>query len=161
MLGETLAHTGDAFAIHGFCSDGRHAVYYERFKDFDERYDDAVRERLGALHARLSTRMGAAVRHAGHLLAAQGTQRKLLLVVTDGAPADIDVFDDAYLAADAHRAVSELHAADIRSFCVSLDPHADEYARAVFGAHHYIVLDRVEQLPERLPILLLRLAQHR
>ena len=61
----TRSHkVGDPFAIHGFCSDGRHDVNYWRFKDFDQPYDDLAKARLAGMNGQLSTRMGAAIRHA-------------------------------------------------------------------------------------------------
>ena len=35
LLSDALDRIGDPFALHGFCSDGRHDVRYYRFKDFD------------------------------------------------------------------------------------------------------------------------------
>jgi nitric oxide reductase NorD protein len=43
------------------------------------------------------------------------------------------------------------------TFCVSLDPRADDYVRHIFGDGRYMVLDRIERLPERLPALYLAL----
>ena len=40
----------------------------------------------------LSTRMGAAIRHAGHHLKLQRSAKKLLIVITDGEPTDINKF---------------------------------------------------------------------
>ncbi|PXV83950.1 hypothetical protein C8R14_10268 [Nitrosomonas eutropha] len=39
LLAGAINRVGDPFAIHGFCSDGRHDVQYYRFKDFDQPYD--------------------------------------------------------------------------------------------------------------------------
>ena len=36
LLADAINKVGDPFAIHGFCSDGRHDVEYYRFKDFDQ-----------------------------------------------------------------------------------------------------------------------------
>ena len=36
LLADAIHKIGDPFAIHGFCSDGRHNVEYSRFKDFDQ-----------------------------------------------------------------------------------------------------------------------------
>ncbi|WP_018937832.1 MULTISPECIES: nitric oxide reductase activation protein NorD [unclassified Thioalkalivibrio] len=153
LLGGAISKIGDPFAIHGFASDGRHDVEYYRFKDFGAPYDDHARARLAGMKGQLSTRMGAAVRHAGHLLQQQGTQKKLLLIVTDGEPADTDVRDPQYLRQDAKRAVEEVGKNGVYSFCISLDPNADEYVERIFGAQHFMVLDRIERLPEKLPML--------
>jgi len=144
---------GDAFAIHGFASDGRHDVRYFRFKDFDERFDDRVKARLAGMSGGLSTRMGAAIRHAGSHLKRQSEMRKLILLVTDGEPADIDERDPQHLRQDARKAVEDLERQGIRSYCLTLDPDADDYVRRIFGTGRYTIVDKVTRLPEKLPVL--------
>lgn len=153
LLAGAIDRIGDPFAIHGFSSDGRHDVEYFRFKDFDAPYDDFARARLAGMQGQLSTRMGAAIRHGGEMLRRQGTQKKLLLVITDGEPSDTDVRDPQYLRQDAKRAVEEVSKNGVYTFCMSLDPYADEYVERIFGPQHFMVLDNVERLPEKLPML--------
>lgn len=153
LLSEAISRVGDAFAIHGFCSDGRAQVFYQRFKDFDQPWGDLAKARIAGAEGRLSTRMGAAIRHATHHLAQVRATRKLMLVITDGAPADIDVRDPLYLRADTRRAVEEAQRQGVTPFCLTLDPGADAYVQRIFGARNALVLDRVERLPERLPTL--------
>jgi nitric oxide reductase NorD protein len=102
--------------------------------------------------------MGAALRHAGHYLAARQADKRILLLLTDGEPSDVDVDDAAYLRADARRAVDELAAKGLTTFCLSLDPKADEYVSEIFG-RRWRVLDRIERLPEQLPMLYLSLTR--
>jgi nitric oxide reductase activation protein len=105
------------------------------------------------MSGKLSTRMGAAIRHAGHYLKLQKSSKKLLLVITDGEPADIDVRDPQYLRYDTKKAVEELGRSGITTFCMTLDPRADQYVSRIFGARNYMVVDHVERLPEKLPLL--------
>jgi nitric oxide reductase activation protein len=102
--------------------------------------------------------MGAALRHAAHYLGAQKADKKLLLVLTDGEPSDIDVSDQRLLIEDAHKAVQELDQEGIYTHCVNLDPQADEYVTDIFG-RNYTVIDRVERLPEKLPSLFVALTK--
>jgi len=153
LLSEAINRVGDAFAIHGFCSDGRAQVYYERFKDFDQPWEDLATARLMGAKGRLSTRMGTAIRHATAQMKRVKATRKLMLVLTDGAPADIDVRDPQYLRADTRRAVEEASQSGITPFCLTLDPGADAYVQCIFGPRGAMILDRVERLPERLPQL--------
>ncbi len=144
---------GDPFAIHGFASDGRHDVHYYRIKDFAERFNDEARARLAGMEGGLSTRMGAAMRHAGEHLLRQTERRKLLLLITDGEPADIDERDPQHLRHDTRKAVEELHTRGIMSYCLTLDPNADAYVKRIFGANQYTIVDHVTRLPEQLPLL--------
>lgn len=151
LLAWAIAAIGDRFAIHGFASDGRHDVRYYRFKDFDRPYDDEVKARLAGMKGGFSTRMGAAIRHAGWHLGQQPARKRLLLIITDGEPADIDERDPQYLRFDAKKAVEELSRWGIHTYCLNLDPTADRYVARIFGENGYTILDQVQRLPERLP----------
>jgi nitric oxide reductase NorD protein len=155
----TLGRAGDRCAIHSFCSNGRHEVRVDEALGFDEELGGPALARLAGVQARLSTRMGAALRHASVRLAAQPQRRKLLLLISDGEPFDIDIFDRRYLVEDARRAVLEAARLGIVFFCVSLDAASDEWVRTISGAGHYRVLDRIEGLPRVLPQVVLRLTR--
>ncbi len=150
LLSWAIDSIGDNFAVHGFASDGRHDVQYYRFKDFNQSYDDA-KSRMAGMKGGLSTRMGAALRHAGWHLAQEQAQKRLVLLVTDGAPADIDERDPQYLRHDTRKAVEELAMQGIYTYCLTLDPAADRYVSRIFGENNYSIVDNVERLPERLP----------
>lgn len=85
LLAHVLTGIGDPFAIHGFASDGRHDVQYFRFKDFDQPFDERVRARLAGMSGGLSTRMGAALRHAGRFLRQRTAQQAGAVAVGRGA----------------------------------------------------------------------------
>ena len=157
LMGQAVQNIGDPFAIHGFCSDGRHDVKYYRFKDFEGRFDDEAKGRLAGMKGGFSTRMGAGIRHAGMHLLHQSQRRKLLLLVTDGEPADVDERDPQHLRHDTKKAVEELATRGIHTFCLTLDPHADQYVKRIFGPNGYTIVDKVERLPERLPMLFVEL----
>ncbi len=135
---------GDNFAVHGFASDGRHDVQYFRFKDFDQPYDDEAKSRMAGMKGGLSTRMGAALRHAGWHLTQQNAQKRLVLLITDGEPADIDERDPQYLRHDAKKAVEDLAMQGIYTYCLTLDPDADRYVARIFGENNYSIVDHVE-----------------
>jgi hypothetical protein len=153
LLADAINKVGDPFAIHGFCSDGRHDVEYYRFKDFDQHWDEVPKARLAGMTGQLSTRMGAAIRHAGHHLHLQRSAKKLLIVITDGEPADVDVRDPQYLRYDTKKAVEEVAKFGVTTYCMSLDPRADNYVSRIFGQKNYMVVDHVQRLPEKLPLL--------
>ena len=159
LVATAINGIGDPFAIHGFASDGRHDVHYYRFKDFEQPFDEEVKSRLAGMKGGLSTRMGAAMRHAGWHLRMRGERHKLLIIVTDGEPADIDERDPQYLRMDAKKAAEELKKNGIMTYCLTLDPEADRYVARIFGANNYTIVDRVERLPEKLPMLFANLTR--
>lgn len=151
LLTWAVDNIGDRLAVHGFASNGRHDVRYFRFKDFQQKYDDSAKARLAAMSGQLSTRMGAALRHAGWHLSQQAARTRLIILITDGEPADIDERDPQYLRQDAKKAVEELATKGIHSYCLTLDPLADRYVARIFGENRYAIVDQVQKLPERLP----------
>ena len=153
LVSTAINGIGDPFALHGFASDGRHDVQYYRFKDFNQHFDDDAKSRLAGMQGGLSTRMGAAMRHAGWHLLKQPERRKLLLIVTDGEPADIDERDPQHLRHDTKKAVEELYSKGVLSYCLTLDPLADNYVKRIFGENNYTIIDNVDRLPEKLPTL--------
>lgn len=158
LLAHAMDGMGDPFAIHAFCSDTREDVHYYRLKDFDTIWGATAKRRLSGISGRFSTRMGAALRHAGRDLAARQSYRKLLLLISDGEPSDIDIADRRYLVEDARRAVLSLQHQGIDLFCVGLDAGGDSYLARIFRRSNVIQLDRIERLPEKLPLLYFRLA---
>ena len=158
LLGWAIENLGDSFAIAGFSSNTRHQVRYQHIKGYGESWNDDVKGRLAAMEAGFSTRMGAALRHAGHYLQARRADKKLLLVLTDGEPSDIDADDERLLIEDTHKAVQELDQQGIYTYCINLDANADDYVRDIFGSR-YTVIDRVESLPEKLPHLFMSLTK--
>jgi nitric oxide reductase activation protein len=131
-------------------------VHYFHIKGFGERWDDSVKGRLAGIHAQYSTRMGAAMRHAGHYLSHQTADKKLMLILTDGQPADVDVHDEKILIADARQATLDLDQLGIFTYCINLDQNADNYVSDIFGKQ-YSVIDQIEKLPEQLPKLFMAL----
>ncbi len=150
LLAWSIDRLGDPFAIAGFNSNTRHDVNYMHIKGFSERWNDDVKARIAAMEASYSTRMGAAMRHAAHYLEQQAADKKLLLILTDGKPSDIDTKDENILIADARQSVKELSNQGIYSYCINLDPQADDYVENIFGKK-YTIIDQIEKLPEQLP----------
>ena len=158
LLAHAVAALGDRLAIAGFQSNTRHEVRYWHIKGFSEAWDDAPKARLAGIRGAWSTRMGAGLRHAGHGLSGQRADRRLLLVLTDGQPSDVDVADPEHLTIDAGQAIRELAEQGLYTHGISLDAKADPYMSRIFGPR-WTLVDRVEQLPRRLPELFLSLTR--
>jgi uncharacterized protein YegL len=158
LLAWSVEQLGDPLAIAGFHSNTRHDVRYLHIKGFSEHWGDEVKARLAAMEAAYSTRMGAAMRHAAHYLSEQKADKKLMLILTDGQPSDVDTPDERLLIEDARQAVRALDQQGIFAHCINLDPKADHYVRDIFG-RHYTVIDHIERLPEQLPRLFMSLTR--
>lgn len=158
LLAWAIEKLGDSFAIAGFHSNTRHDVRYLHIKGYGEHFNDEVKARLAAMEAGYSTRMGAAMRHAAHYLGARKADKKLMLILTDGMPSDVDAPDERLLIEDARQGVKELDQQGIFSYCISLDPRADEYVGDIFG-RQFTVIDHIARLPERLPQLFMALTK--
>jgi len=158
LLAWAVDKLGDPFAIAGFHSNTRHDVRYLHIKGYSEHWNDEVKARLAAMKAGYSTRMGPAMRHAAHYLERQQADKKLMLILTDGQPADVDTKDERLLIEDARQAVKELDQKGIYTYCINLDPKADEYVSDIFGKQ-YTVVDNIQRLPERLPQLFMALTK--
>ncbi len=158
LFAASLEEVGDPYAIAGFASKYRDAVSYYPIKDFGERFTSEQAAIVGGLSGRLATRMGAAIRHACARLADAGTERRLLLVLSDGRPADYDDGgDERYLHEDTRMAVKEAADQAIHTFCITLDPIGTPYLERIFGRGHFLVVDSLDELPARLPQMYLRL----
>lgn len=158
MLAEATAQTPDRLAIHGFCSNTRVDVSYYRLLEWGDALDDDARDRLLSVPARHSTRLGAALRQATAHMQAQSGRYRGILVITDGEPSDVDVFEPGYLIEDARMAVQQAQRLGIRTFCLAVDPKADHYVRRIFGWRDYCIADDPHQLPVQLQRAYVRLA---
>jgi len=161
LLAQALDTSDTPLAVAGFRSNGRSGVEYLRVKGFAESFGPAAQARLYGLTGAYSTRMGAAIRHGADVLAAAPAGRRLLLMVTDGEPADIDVFDQMHLLHDARHAVAAARRCGVDVFGVGLQPGSGAAVRRIFGPGRFLVLDHLDHLPERLSRLFVRLSGRR
>ncbi|MBH5385638.1 nitric oxide reductase activation protein NorD [Bradyrhizobium diversitatis] len=160
VLSEAMDQLGDPFGLLAFASDGREDIRMTSIKGFDEAYDRPCRARLAGLSSGLSTRLGTALRHAGNVMATTtSTSRKLLIVLTDGEPSDIDVSDPLDLVEDARRAAVDLRSRGIDAYGVVLGTAGIASAPRIFGRSNTMLVPRVENLPARLSELYFRLAR--
>ncbi|MFO0731234.1 MAG: VWA domain-containing protein [Nitrospiraceae bacterium] len=101
-------------------------------------------------------RDGAAIRHAAHKLLARQARTRLLIVLSDGRPLD-DGYKDEYSLEDTRMALREARAQGIEPVCITVDREADPYVRRMYGDVRFVVIDRLEGLPEKLPRIYHRL----
>ncbi|MCW9017045.1 MAG: VWA domain-containing protein, partial [Kangiellaceae bacterium] len=153
LFSESLSATQDRFAIGGFSSKRRDMVRYYPIKSFDEKQSKTTLDKISSLTPGYYTRMGAAIRHAANQLEKESTETKLLLLLSDGKPNDIDLYEGRYGIEDTKHAVREAFTKGIRVFCVTIDDEDNNYLPYIFGSANYIKIKRATELPEKLPKL--------
>lgn len=163
LLAEALDASGDRFALYGFSSVRRHHVRMHLLKGFDERYHhpyrDQIRARIAAIKPGYYTRMGAAIRHSAAILSKQKTSRRLLLILTDGKPNDLDQYEGRYGIEDTRMAIQEARQLGLIPFCVTIDERAHDYLPHLFGGQSFVVVKDASELPTVLPRLYAQLTQ--
>ena len=145
-----LTELHDPFSVLSFSGESAAAVTLRTLKSFDEVYGATVAARIAALEPEAYTRAGAAIRHASTLLMGQPVRQRLLLLLSDGKPNDIDQYDGRYGVEDMRQAVVEAKLQGIHPFCLTVDRQAASYLPRIFGAGHYALLPKPELLPTAL-----------
>lgn len=157
LFSEALSATGDQFGMYGFSSRHRDHVRFHILKAFNEKLTDTTRGRINAIKPGFYTRMGAAIRHATNILEQQPASQRLLLILTDGKPNDLDQYEGRYGIEDTRMALIEARRKGLQPFCVTIDEKAGDYLPYMFGTDNYVVIRRPADLPRELPLLYARL----
>lgn len=147
LVSIALRELGEPYAVEAFSGRGPHHVTVRRIKDFDQAYGNDVALRIASLEPEQYTRAGAAIRHATASLMRQPASDRLLLVLSDGKPNDIDEYEGRYGAEDMRQAVTEARLQGLAPFCLTIDRQAADYLPRIFGANQYAMLPRPELLP--------------
>jgi nitric oxide reductase NorD protein len=157
VVGEALERLDDRYGIFAFSGEGPGGVRVQVVKDFADRGGLPAARRIERLEPERYTRVGAAVRHVTARLAAEPAQRRLLLVLTDGRPNDVDQYEGRYGVEDTARAVREAGCDGILVFGLTVDRTAPAYVNTMFGPGRAALLRRSERLPGALVEVLRRL----
>ena len=153
-----LRACGDAHAVFTFTSRKRGWVNVRTVKDFSDMLDARTARRIGALRPGSYTRMGAAIRHVASRLETQPKQHRLLLLLTDGKPNDIDHYEGRYAVEDTRMAIRETRRRGTKVFGITVDEHAREYFPYIFGRGAYAIFPHVSRLTAALPAIYRQLA---
>ncbi len=159
LFAESLHATGDRFGLWGFSSRKRDPIRIHQLKRFDERYDAEVRGRIHAVKPGYYTRLGAGIRYLSRQLKEQPANRRLLLILTDGKPNDLDHYEGRHGIEDTRQAVLEARRLGLQPFCVTIDEKGNDYLPWLFGNGGYVVIRNPAELPKRLPLLYARLTR--
>ncbi|MDD9717945.1 VWA domain-containing protein [Dinoroseobacter sp. PD6] len=148
-----LQACGDEFAIDAFSSLRRDRVYLTRCKGFGTPMNTGVEARIASLRPGFYTRMGAAIRHASAGLARQARKRRLLLVITDGKPNDLDHYEGRHGVEDTRMAVREARRQGHAVFAITIDSRSKASFTRMFGAGGFSVVPDPNRLIQALPAI--------
>ena len=155
LMAEALEEIGDAYAVYGFSGQGRDNVEFYHVKSFTEPLSPTIKGRIGAIEPKRSTRMGPAIRHSLEKLRDIACRVKLLVLLSDGFPQDMDYGTDrrsaAYGIQDTMMALREADQAGVLTFCLTIDKAGHDYLRDMCAPSRYMVLEDVTSLPTELP----------
>ncbi len=157
LMAEALESIGDAWAVYGFSTSYKEKVDFFVVRDFDMPFNDSVKMRFENIRPLQQTRLGAAIRHATRLLQRQTSRIRLLVLLSDGRPYDIDYGDADYAVEDTRRALWEGRQRGINSFCITVDKKSREYLPYMYGEANYTLIENLESLPVMLPLIYKRL----
>ncbi|ANL30495.1 nitric oxide reductase activation protein NorD (plasmid) [Rhizobium phaseoli] len=144
---------GDSFSIHTFTSRRRNWVRIDSIKEFEETFSQMTARRIADLKPGYYTRMGAALRHVSGQLHKHAARKKLLLILTDGKPNDVDHYEGRFALEDSRKAVAEARMLGQAVFAVTVDRNAGDYLPAIFGRAGFAVISELSKLPGALPAI--------
>lgn len=146
-----LSICGDDSAIHAFSSLRRDRVYLRRCKSFGDPMSRDIEARIAGLRPGFYTRLGAAVRHVSADLSRQTRQRRLLLVITDGKPNDLDHYEGRHGIEDSRMAIREARRSGQAVFGIAIDAKGQTWFPRIFGRGGYAVITDPDRLVTELP----------
>lgn len=152
-LATGMAACGDTFSIYTFTSRKRDFVQLMTIKAFESPFSGKTLQKIAALRPSYYTRMGAALRHVSHLLQARPERHRLILLLSDGKPNDLDHYEGRYGIEDTRQAVLEARRFGLKLFGITIDHEAKDYFPYLFGQGGYSIVYRPERLIEIVPAL--------
>ncbi|WP_417427150.1 nitric oxide reductase activation protein NorD [Hoeflea sp.] len=150
---------GDRLGIWGFSSLRRDRVFLTRCKRFDQKMSQAVTDNICALKPGHYTRLGAAIRHVSAQLAEQTAARRLLIVLTDGKPNDLDHYEGHHGIEDSHMAVAEARRMGQMVHGIIIEEDGQDWFARIFGRGGFHLLTRPDRLTRVLPQIYQTLTQ--
>lgn len=142
---------GDHLGIWSFSSLKRDRVFVTKVKDFPDPMTRGIADNIASLKPGHFTRLGAAIRHVSNRLEKQPSARKLLIVLTDGKPNDLDHYEGQHGIEDSHMAVREARRAGLTLHGVIIDEDGQDWFARIFGRGGFTLLPHPERLTRALP----------
>ena len=154
LLSEALERVGDSYGIYGFSGTGRADCRISVVKELSEQRSPTMLHRLQGLRPDHTTRMAPAIRHLTRRLAGHAASSRIMLIISDGRPFDLDYGqqygDDAvvpYALADTGRALDEARRRGVWPYLITVDPEGSDYLADICESTEYHVIADPRDLP--------------
>lgn len=158
LFGQICSEFGDRFRIDSFYSNTRNHCDYSNIKSFDEPWEKS-RDKIGLMEAKGYTRIGPAIRHSLSLIQKEKSQKRWILLLTDGKPNDYDRYEGKYGIEDVKKAIQECERSNVGVFALAIDKSAKQYLPAMLGKESYRILPNPKELPEALTDFFIKLVR--
>ena len=148
---EALSITGILFEdllpqthVAGAWSATRHQCAVQTYKAFNDPWSDFF-SRIHHIEPQGYTRLGPAIRHATQILATEPSRNRLLLLLTDGKPTDLDGYEGSHGINDIRQACLEAEGSGIVPYALTVDHSGNAMFAKMF--RRYKILAHPKHLP--------------
>ncbi len=144
----------DNVSIAGTWSETRKNCFIQNYKSDKQNWDHFFQTQH-LIEPTGYTRLGPAIRHATDKLTRATTEKKLLLLITDGKPTDLDGYEGNHGVQDIRQACLEATSRGILPYALTIENQAKQYFPRMF--QHYQMLHDPQKLAEAIYTVLLQL----
>lgn len=149
LCGILLEELSDTVSVLGAWSETRHHCYLAPIKKQESSWDSFF-ENTSHISPRGYTRLGPAIREAVSSLRATKAKKKLLVLITDGKPTDLDHYEGKYGIEDMRHSLVEAQQAGVFVQALAVDQGAKAHFPQLFNKDKYRILSDPKLLPEQL-----------
>lgn len=142
--------------VAGTYSETRHHCYFNIYKRPQDSWENYFQQ-TQYIQPQGYTRLGPAIRHATKFLKDAKSQKKLLILMTDGKPTDLDGYEGRYGISDVKKACAEAELANILPFALTIDHEAKQFFPKMFN--HYTLINSPDKLPQELYRIVFKLVR--
>ncbi|MBT7670128.1 MAG: VWA domain-containing protein [Bdellovibrionales bacterium] len=153
ILAEVLDGMFEEVAIMAFNGKTRRECQYHIIKEFNHSWNSSL-PRLIGIAPDGYTRIGAALRHSLNKIEHINTNKRVIVLLSDGKPTDYDTYEGKYGIHDVRQVVREAKQKNIDVFSLAIDQDAKYYFPQMFGKNNYKILNHPQQLPDHFISLL-------
>ena len=147
IMSEVLKDYESQISVSSTYSNSRHNCYFNEIKNDSDSWEECLNQLVG-LQATGYTRIGPAIRHIKFKFKKISATKKILILLTDGKPSDVDPYEGVHGVQDIHHAVSNLELEGIQCLGVLIDSGSSKVFNSMFK--NYFVLQKMQEMPNLL-----------